>query len=261
MILIYLIISIVSICSSCQASLDPNFTSCSSLFANGIHPSILFKELAEVHLCKGKYVAISYSPFYKTPLYVAYSLNHKQALKQQGGRESFYLDPDLNSTLQAPVHSKAFGEDYNHGHLAPSYTLSWSLMGRHYTYGMTNIAPQSAKMNQGIWKDLESSENDWILNQTSRSLHFITGVSFLHPLSPFRLTDSIARPDYFFSMICDVVYHESAGFYARNENTSTLVSFVSIQAMHPILFPSFPLSFTWFDQDCRPEQVHPQYWW
>lgn len=62
----------------------------------------------------------------------------------------FFLDPNVPAECQQTT-SKAYGHDYDRGHLVPANHLDASASAIKATNTMTNILPQSANMNRGAW--------------------------------------------------------------------------------------------------------------
>lgn len=66
-------------------------------------------------------------------------------------RESgFHLDPNVPAECQQ-TSAKAYGHDYDRGHLVPANHLDHSETAIKQSNAMTNILPQAANMNRGAW--------------------------------------------------------------------------------------------------------------
>lgn len=64
--------------------------------------------------------------------------------------DRFFLDPDVPAECQQTT-SKAYGHQYDRGHLVPANHLDNSPEAIKATNTMTNILPQAANMNRGAW--------------------------------------------------------------------------------------------------------------
>jgi endonuclease G len=64
--------------------------------------------------------------------------------------DDFFLDPHVPAACQQ-ISSKAYGHNYDRGHLVPANHLDASASAIKATNTMTNILPQAANMNRGAW--------------------------------------------------------------------------------------------------------------
>ncbi len=68
--------------------------------------------------------------------------------------ENFALDPTVPSDCQQ-TSAKAYGQNYDRGHLVPANHLDHSATAIKQSNYMTNILPQAANMNRGAWLQTE----------------------------------------------------------------------------------------------------------
>jgi len=64
--------------------------------------------------------------------------------------DDFFLDPQVLPECQQ-ISSKAYGHNYDRGHLVPANHLDASELAIKATNTMTNILPQAVNMNRGAW--------------------------------------------------------------------------------------------------------------
>lgn len=64
--------------------------------------------------------------------------------------DDFFLDPKVPAECQQ-TSSKAYGQNYDRGHLVPANHLDASPVAIKATNTMANILPQAANMNRGAW--------------------------------------------------------------------------------------------------------------
>jgi len=64
--------------------------------------------------------------------------------------DNFFLDPNVPAECQQTT-AKAYGQNYDRGHLVPANHLDHSETAIKATNTMTNILPQAANMNRGAW--------------------------------------------------------------------------------------------------------------
>jgi endonuclease G len=68
--------------------------------------------------------------------------------------ENFTLDPNVPAQCQQFT-AKAYGQNYDRGHLVPANHLDYSATAIKATNNMTNILPQAQNMNRGAWLQTE----------------------------------------------------------------------------------------------------------
>ena len=119
--------------------------------------------------------ALGYSEKYEQPLWVAYKLTATEVRSKAARRsEDFRSDPAIPSGSAAPEDYKNSG--YDRGHLAPAADMSFSVQAMSESFYMSNMSPQTAGFNRGIWKDLESKVRDYALY--NREIYVVTGPIF-----------------------------------------------------------------------------------
>lgn len=64
--------------------------------------------------------------------------------------DKFFLDPKVPAECQQTT-AKAYGQNYDRGHLVPANHLDHSEVAIKQSNNMTNILPQAANMNRGAW--------------------------------------------------------------------------------------------------------------
>lgn len=77
-----------------------------------------------------------------------YNAQHDTGSVKRYGK--FFLDPNVPPECQQ-TSAKAYGQNYDRGHLVPANHLDASASAIKATNTMTNILPQAANMNRGAW--------------------------------------------------------------------------------------------------------------
>ncbi|MBE0469963.1 MAG: DNA/RNA non-specific endonuclease [Methyloprofundus sp.] len=77
-----------------------------------------------------------------------YNAQHDTGSHKRYGK--FFLDPKVPAECQQTT-AKAYGQNYDRGHLVPANHLDHSETAIKATNTMTNILPQAANMNRGAW--------------------------------------------------------------------------------------------------------------
>lgn len=109
-------------------------------------------------ICREGYF-VAYDAPVKIPVYVAYTLEPKNALGCFPRTNAFVADASLNGTGAKP--DDYVGTGYDKGHAAPDGDLSYSQQVEYESFLMTNMYPQAGSLNRGIWKLLETSVRGW----------------------------------------------------------------------------------------------------
>lgn len=113
-------------------------------------------------LCSDAF-AVLHSGLSKTPLVVIERLNRAQIIIAKGERrtDKFYADPRL------PTDERAHPQDYkgsgwSRGHLAAAGNAH-SVNAMAQTFALSNMVPQDAKHNSGVWNKLEDDTRKYAL--------------------------------------------------------------------------------------------------
>ncbi|MCO5267361.1 MAG: DNA/RNA non-specific endonuclease [Brumimicrobium sp.] len=99
---------------------------------------------------------VGYSTKYNQPRWVAYQVsNAKQDVDYS--RFPFFVD-DTRLNPENRIGSETFGGGYDLGHLAPNAAINrqYSKLSLMETFLMSNISPQTADLNRGVWQKLEA---------------------------------------------------------------------------------------------------------
>ncbi|SEI54522.1 endonuclease G [Allopseudospirillum japonicum] len=119
--------------------------------------------------------SVGYSDIRLNPLWVSYQL---QPLEE---RRSMPRPSQFETDWRVPwlEHEDYTRSGYDRGHMAPNHAIA-QLYGRKAqleTFWMTNISPQSPKLNRGIWRRLEEAALDHFA-PLHRQIWVITGPIF-----------------------------------------------------------------------------------
>jgi len=135
------------------------------------------------------------------------------------------------------------GSGYDRGHLAPAGDMGWSAETMQESFYYSNISPQAAAFNRGIWKNLEEQVRTWA--NEYKSVFVVTG-PILKPNLPVIGYNEVSVPKYYFKVILDYRLPEikGIGFIMPNEGLKEqlnkyVVSIDSVETVTGIDF--FPL--------------------
>lgn len=145
--------------------------------------------------------AIAYSPRYRSPLYVRYTLTAERLRKRVAHRRNkFHVDPLLKKYQLSGVRPQDYARSgYDRGHLAPAADFAWDQKAQDDTFVMTNMAPQKPGLNRGAWGALEEKVRRWACGE--ERVFVVTG-AVLRPGLP-QLPSGVVIPQEFFKVVFD----------------------------------------------------------
>lgn len=102
---------------------------------------------------KGEF-KIGWSASLRHPAWVAYHVVRDAKFEDSGKRPSFLVDKKVPRTPKPDDYTRT---GYDRGHMAPNHAIlsRYGIAEQRKTFMMSNIAPQSAALNRGVWRDLE----------------------------------------------------------------------------------------------------------
>ena len=74
-------------------------------------------------------------------------------------KNNFRKDPEITKNSAALNDYK--GSGYDRGHLAPAADMKYNSNSMSESFYLSNVSPQSANFNRGIWKKIEKQIRDW----------------------------------------------------------------------------------------------------
>ena len=150
---------------------------------------------------------ISYNTNLRVPLYASYRLD-KQDIVTGNRRDCFREDQRL-ITASRSTYTDYDEPIYDRGHLVPVGDMHRKFSTSVNTFYYSNMMPQSARFNQGVWKFLEASVRLWAVKRGS--VHVLTGAIFdengdgkRDPVSDaerIKPKKRVAKPTHFFKIL------------------------------------------------------------
>jgi len=180
------------------------------------------------------YFVINHNNSWKIPYWVAYYASSSNLQGTANRTNDFKSDPEL------PVSSRSELEDYRNsgydrGHNAPAADFKRSNEAMSMTFLLSNMSPQTPKLNRGIWQTLEGQVRNmvfaggeaWIYTGNvflAPDSHFIKPIDFIGP-------DSVAVPTHCFKTL----------LYKDNSGKITTYAFLMPNQRDPI--PGSPINY------------------
>ncbi|OEK01080.1 hypothetical protein BFP97_05970 [Roseivirga sp. 4D4] len=190
------------------------------------------------------YYTLRYSEEHEQAMWVAYKLS-ADSLKQEKfpRKDNFRKDPRVR-TGSAEL-SDYKGSGYDRGHLAPAADFSYDEFALSQTFYMSNMSPQVASFNRGVWKKLEEQVRKWSIEESE--VYVVTGPILNKEFITIG-SNEVSVPEQYYKIILDVHKPEikAIAFLLKNEKSSaSLETFVvtidQIEALSGLdFFPSMP---------------------
>ena len=169
--------------------------------------------LPERRLKREGYV-VSYNSETKCPNWVAWRLigeHTKGAVGRMGN--AFHEDDDVPEPRAGNADYKASG--YSRGHMCPAGDNKWNRNAMYQTFLFSNICPQNANLNSGVWNQIEISCRRWA--QRYGEVYIITGPMYFRSRElQFIGRNKVAVPDAFFKVVLSLNPPRAIGFVCRN---------------------------------------------
>jgi endonuclease G, mitochondrial len=129
------------------------------LISNLIHSQDLKPLGIYDNLISHNYYSLSYSEEHKQAEWVYYKLNSSQLNPTVKRKNNFRKDPKITKNSAALNDYK--GSGYDRGHLAPAADMKYNSNSMSESFYLSNVSPQTASFNRGIWKKIEKQIRDW----------------------------------------------------------------------------------------------------
>lgn len=149
---------------------------------------------------------VGYSEARRQPVWVGFRAESVRGKPPLGARPAGF---SADARLAHPVSSRAYasrksGGLYTRGHLAPNYLIGklYGREGQAATFLMSNVSPQTRRLNELVWQRLEEAEID-IVAPAMGQVHVLTGPVFGD--SPALLKSGVPVPDAFFRIWLDLL--------------------------------------------------------
>ena len=162
---------------------------------------------------------ISYNTSMCTPSWVAWELTSEETTGLIS-RKDYDFAPDQMLDTRYQVEKQEYtNSGYDRGHMCPAGDMEWSSSAMNDCYYMTNVCPQTPKLNQVYWERLESACRRWA--DIYGSIYIVCGPVYNSGKHvTIGTSHSISVPDGFFKVVITLVEGEEKGigFYYKNDD-------------------------------------------
>ena len=153
-----------------------------------------------------QYYTLCYRESYEQAEWSAYCLRDWMLQKNAKRTNDFRPDPQIEGGSATLADYKKSG--YDRGHLTPAGDMVFSREAMSETFYMSNMCPQAAAFNRGIWKDLEDQVREWV--RLYGVAYVVSGPVLSKPASeyPFIGESKVAVPEFFYKAILVPIYED-----------------------------------------------------
>ncbi|MBA4409713.1 MAG: DNA/RNA endonuclease [Odoribacter sp.] len=172
--------------------------SCKS--ADGIQPDekIGFEPKSLGEIVKHTYYTLAYSEDNEQAYWVYYVLTPELINGNQSRTDDFRADP-LVSTGSASLGDYK-GSGYDRGHLCPAADMKLNKTSMSESFFLSNMSPQVAEFNRGIWSTLEAQVREWALKYSK--LYVVTGPIFKDNIGAIG-ENKVTVPGHYYKVLFD----------------------------------------------------------
>lgn len=157
------------------------------------------------NICREGYY-VSYDAANKIPVYVAWTLEPKNALGCVARTNAFVADQSIK---EGATPTDYVGTGYDKGHAAPDGDMSYNQQVEYESFLMTNMYPQAGSLNRGIWKLLETSVRGWAVQND----HLYTVyVGAIYDNNDKTIGKGVRVPHAYYKIVIDDISKEAAGW-------------------------------------------------
>lgn len=164
-----------------------------------------------------QYYTLSYHEDHEQAEWVAYALTKASLLKPNVKREKWFQE-DNEVRRGSALHRDYTGSGYSRGHLIPAADLAFSKDAMKASMFMSNMSPQLAKFNGGVWNELENQVRNWAFDKGE--VYIVTGPVLSRGHIIKRIGDNnVSVPDSFYKIIYDPTKNEAISFLIPNQKS------------------------------------------
>lgn len=174
-------------------------------------PGNTFPEILSAHdhqIRAFHYYSLCYRESYEQAEWSAYCLRAFMLQKNAKRTNDFRPDPEILGGSATLADYKRSG--YDRGHLTPAGDMVFSREAMSETFYMSNMCPQAAAFNRGIWKDLEDQVREWV--RLYGTAYVVSGPVLSKPAEEYPSIgeSKVAVPDFFYKVILVPIYEDGA---------------------------------------------------
>ena len=153
----------------------------------------------DVEIIDHGYYTLGYNEAHEQAEWVSYILT-AELLKAPNVPRTDWFSEDPDVKTGSAHHRDYIRSGYTRGHLIPAADVAFSDASMKSSFYMSNISPQLASFNGGVWRELEETVRQWAYRYDT--LYIVTGpVLSVEPVEWIGKTSSVAVPAFFYKAI------------------------------------------------------------
>lgn len=183
---------------------------------SGLEIPKLVKSMSEQIVTRKGYTA-SYNISTKNPNWVAWNLTREHANGSVPRFKGYLDDNEIQGYVPKEEDWFNMPQSLSHGHMCPAGDNKWDEKAMEQTFLLSNMCPQTQKLNSGSWNKLEEKCRDWA--RKYGSIYIVCGPMYESD-SPSTVGNAkIWIPDAFYKVVlCMEGTPQAIGFiYANDE--------------------------------------------
>jgi len=166
--------------------------------------------------------------------WVAYNLESKELQKNFKRKNNFR--PDDKVATQTANNADYSKSGYDRGHLAPAADMTWNKRAMSESFLYSNMSPQLAGFNRGIWKRLESRVRKLAVKYDN--IYVCVGPIFMDSIITIGANE-VAVPSHYYKalLIYNDTLQKSIAFVMPNKKSSEAISnfAISVDSLEQII--------------------------
>ena len=153
-----------------------------------------------------QHYSLCYRESYEQAEWSAYCLRAFMLQKNTKRTNDFRPDPQITTGSATLADYKRSG--YDRGHLTPAGDMVFEKEAMSETFYMSNMCPQAAAFNRGIWKDLEDQVREWV--KLYGAAYVVSGPVLSKPAVEYPSIgeSKVAVPEFFYKAILVPIYKD-----------------------------------------------------
>ena len=189
------------------------------VYSQNLHPLGLYNDII-FH----NYYTLSYSEEHEQAEWVFYKLTSSKLNLSIERKNNFRQDPKVKTSSAQLYDYK--GSGYDRGHLAPAADMKYNSNSMSESFYLTNISPQSASFNRGVWRKIEKKIRDW--SYIYGELIIVTGPILECDSFGEIGSNKVTIPKWYYKVVIDPDnYERNLAFLIQNTGSSeSIKSFV-----------------------------------
>jgi len=159
---------------------------------------INYEPVSSGQIVRHTYYTLAYSEENEQARWVFYQLNMDDLNGTQARTDDFRPDPAVTSGSASLDDFK--GSGYDRGHLCPAGDMTQNKTAMSESFFLSNMSPQTAGFNRGIWSVAENKVREWALKY--RKLYVVTGPIFQNNIGTVG-SNKVTIPGFYYKIVFD----------------------------------------------------------